>query len=1039
MSFLSLFALSWWIPAALVAASTLPQAAHYDFPIYTNLPPGRQVGGQHAAATTPALSPAEAQKRFTVPPGFEVRLFAAEPEVVNPVAMTWDERGRLWVVELYEYPMGAAAGQTPRDRIKILEDVNSDGRADRVHVWADGLNLATGILLGDEGAYVGQAPHLLFLQDTTGDDRADHREVIMTGFGLQDRHELLNGFAWGPDGWLYMTHGVFTYSTVRQMDDPEDDGVEMNAALARYHPRTQRFEVFADGTSNPWGVDFDRAGNAFVSACVIDHLFHLAPGGIYVRQAGAPTFSYAYQLLPSIVDHRHHMAAYAGVQIYQGDQYPADYRGTILMGNIHDNAVHQDRLTPNGSSFTASFIQDFLRANDPWFRPVSVQVGPDGALWVMDWHDKYPCYQNAMADPDGVDREHGRIWRIVYVGDEPGKAVPSRPQPDMDLTQSTPAELVALLAHSNAWHRRVAQRLLTERRPEGTRSSLEQRFRQSGPLEPRLAALWTLHGTEWLDDTLLTEAGADSEPAIRAWAARLTGERGDASAAALSRLVHLAADPDPTVRLAAATAARQFVSGALTVNIPPRVAATEIGPVLDTLVRHSADARDPLLPFMIWMAAEPGVAQNPTLALRWLLERGPETMPLSGQLATKTARRVTDMNQSERLDDVIEFLAAVAQRSPALAVAAIDGLLQGLQGRLLLPATDPSPILDQLASLQHPDLVSRTRQLGTLWGDAAAVQDTLQLIANPAAPVDARRRAVQTARTIRSDEARDALLALVASRPPELLLIDTIQALGDLGGDATGQRLLSHWSGWTPAARRAAAETAATRPRWALALLALVEETVIAPGDLPATVVRSLTQSKDNAVQARAAETIGRYRESTPDKLALIEEKRLVALQGEPNLGRGREITEQLCLVCHKFHGEGMEVGPDLTGVGRSTLDTLLAHIIDPNQIIGKGYENVEVETYDGRVVSGRLIEETDTLVRLLVIGGREEVIARSDIEFFYVSELSVMPEGLEQIPDDDFRDMIWYLLNPPQDNRPMTPELRRQLIAEPAPAGSGS
>jgi putative membrane-bound dehydrogenase-like protein len=993
---------------------------------------GRQIGGQHAAAVTPALSPAEAQQRFTVPPGFEVRLFAAEPEMANPVAMTWDERGRLWVVELYEYPMGAAAGQTPRDRIKILEDTDADGRADRVHVWADGLNLATGLLLGDGGAYVGQAPHLLFLEDTTGDDRANRREVLMTGFGLQDRHELLNGFAWGPDGWLYMTHGVFTYSTVRQTGDADDDGVQMNAALARFHPRTRRFEVFADGTSNPWGVDFDRAGNAFVSACVIDHLFHLAPGGIYVRQAGVPTFPYAYQLLPSIVDHRHHMAAYAGVQVYQGDQYPAEHRGTILIGNIHDNAVHQDRLTPHGSSFTASFLRDFLRANDPWFRPVSVQVGPDGALWIMDWHDKYPCYQNALADPDGVDREHGRIWRVVYVGNQPGKAVASRPQPEMDLTQCTPAELVALLAHSNVWHRRTAQRLLTERRPEGTRSLLEQRFRQAGPLEPRLAALWTLHATEWLEDNLLMEAAADSEPAIRAWAARLTGERSDASTAALNRLMLLAADPDPTVRLAAATAARQFASGSLTVNTPPRLPAADIGPILDILVRHSADAGDPLLPFLIWMAAEPGVAQNPTLALRWLLERGPETLPLSAELATKTARRITDMNHSARLDDLVEFLAAVAQRSPPIAAAAIDGLLQGLQGRLLLPATDPSLVLDQLAGLDHPDLVARARQLATRWGDATAVQSTLRLIADPTVSLDERRRAVHTARTIRNDEARDTLLALVRSQPPEALLIDAIQALGDLGGDTTSERLLAHWSEWTPAARRAAAEIAATRPGWALALLAFVDESVIAPGDLPATVVRSLTQSKDNTVRTRAIEAIGRYRESTPDKLALIEEKRLVALQGEPDLARGREVTEQLCLVCHKLHGEGMEVGPDLTGVGRATLDSLLAHIINPNQIIGKGYENVEVGTYDDRVVSGRLIEETDALVRLLVIGGREEVIARSDIESLSVSELSVMPEGLEQIPDADFRDMIWYLLNPPQDNRPMTPELRRQLIGAP-------
>ena len=230
----------------------------------------------------------ESQKKFAVPPGFEVRLFAAEPEVVNPVAMTWDERGRLWVLELYEYPLGAKAGEKPRDRIKILEDTDGDGRVDKVTVFADGLNLATGLLLGNGGAYVGQAPDLLFLEDTDGDGKADKRTVLKTGFGLNDRHELLNGFTWGPDGWLYMTHGVFTYSKVKDPNDPNDSGVTMNAAVARYHPRTKKFEVFADGTSNPWGVDFDRYGNAFVSACVIDHLFHMTPGGIYVRQGGTP-------------------------------------------------------------------------------------------------------------------------------------------------------------------------------------------------------------------------------------------------------------------------------------------------------------------------------------------------------------------------------------------------------------------------------------------------------------------------------------------------------------------------------------------------------------------------------------------------------------------------------------------------------------------------------------------------------------------------------------------------------------------------------
>src|SRR6266567_8204559 len=173
---------------------------------------GKQLTGQFAPAANPPLSPAEAEKKFVVPDGFEVRLFAAEPNVVNPVAMTWDERGRLWVLELYEYPLGAPPGAKPRDRIKILEDTDNDGRADKVTVFADGLNLATGLLLGNGGVYVGQAPELLFLQDTNRDDKADTRTVLLSGFGPEDRHELLNGFTWGPGGQLYMTHGVFTHS-----------------------------------------------------------------------------------------------------------------------------------------------------------------------------------------------------------------------------------------------------------------------------------------------------------------------------------------------------------------------------------------------------------------------------------------------------------------------------------------------------------------------------------------------------------------------------------------------------------------------------------------------------------------------------------------------------------------------------------------------------------------------------------------------------------------------------------------------------------
>lgn len=1011
----------------------------YDFPIYTNKPPGKQVGGQHAPATTPALPPAEAQKKFKVPPGFEVRLFAAEPEVVNPVAMTWDDRGRLWVLELYEYPQGARLGEKPRDRIKILEDTDADGVADKVTVFADGLNLATGLLFGNGGAYVGQAPHLLFLRDTNGDDKADQREILLTGFGLEDRHELLNGFAWGPDGALYMTHGVFTFANVIDPANPSAPPVHMNAALARFHPGTRKFEVYADGTSNPWGVDFDRYGNAYVSACVIDHLFHLAPGGSYVRQSGVPTNPYVYDLLRSIVDHKHHMAAYAGVNVYQGNQYPAEWKGRVVMGNIHQSALNQDRLTPNESSFKASEEADFLLANDGWFRPVSTQTGPDGALWVMDWYDRYPCYQNANADPEGVDREHGRIWRVVFTGDRPGAPVPSRPGKDMDLSQSSPRELTALLDHPNIWHRRVAQRLLREKKDASIRSDLAALATAANkPLETRLFAFWTLHSTELLEESFLDQMARDSEPALRSWAARFTGERRLASERASDRLILLASDQDPSVRFSVAVATRQFTSGSLTVNTPPPSGAgMNWAGILVPLIEKSADAKDPLIPFAVWLAVEPLFVEDPGPALQWLAESGREHLPLSGQLARKVARRLCDMNDATKIDLAVDFVQKALAVSPEIAVNAISGLLEGQRGKALVPTVPTGELLARLSRHSDPVVQERGRQLGTLWGDAAAILQTIRTLQDEQAPLDNRLQAARSLRQLNNDTARAAMLSLVQGQTPDRLAVEVLSALSEAGGNTVPDTIVSRWASLTPAARRAAADTLASRRNWARSFLAAIERREISPSDLPAAVVRTLVNHRDEYLRNNALRAIGQFREADSDKLQRLAEKRKVALAGSPNLGAGRDVATRTCFVCHKFHGEGGEVGPDLTGVGRSTLDALLRNVIHPNEIIGKGYENVELETKDGRTVSGRLVEENEVSLKLLAAGPKEEVVAKSNLASRRVSELSVMPEGLEQMPDEDFRNMIWYILNPPQDQKPMTPERWRELVGDDKPSAA--
>ncbi|HUF63858.1 MAG TPA: PVC-type heme-binding CxxCH protein [Verrucomicrobiales bacterium] len=985
---------------------------------------GRQLDGVYTPAAGASLPPEEAQQRFQVPPGFEVRLFAAEPDVINPVGMCWDDRGRLWVVELLEYPLGAPEGQKPRDRVKVLEDTDRDGRADKVTVFADGLNLATGILVGNGGVYVGQAPDLLFFQDTDGDDVADRREVVLTGFGLEDRHELLNGFTWGPDGWLYMTHGVFTHSKVLQPGAAEGEAIIMNAAVGRMHPRTHRFEVFADGTSNPWGVDFDRHGHAFVSACVIDHMFHMAPGGLYSRQGGSPEHPYAYELLPSIVDHRHFRAAYAGIQVYEGHQFPESYRGSVFIGNIHGNTIHRDQLTASGASFVCSEAEDFLVANDGWFRPVSTQTGPDGALWIMDWHDKYPCYQNARADPEGVNREHGRIWRVVYTGDQPGAPVPSR-EPGPGLAERSTAELVHLLEHPNSWTRRTAQRLLAERQDPEAKALLRNLLASEREPGSRLAALWTLHAAAQAERVDLDTAAANPYPPLRYWAARLTGENREAGQGALARLLQLAADPEITVRSAVATACRQYASARLTINRPLDPALPS-NAVLEMLILASARDADRTLAFLIWTAAEPLLARDPD----WLPTFLPTTAPgeLARSLAFKTARRLCDLNDASHVDTLSDFIALSATERPDLASAAIDGILASQEARALPPSGDTSELFRILLDSSDSAVLDRARQLGALWGDPAAMSSTLQLALSPDAAPAAREEAILALSRFRSGEANQTLLKILDGNHAEPLRAAAAVALARSGSEREAKHCLENWGSYPPAVRYEVAQALAARADWVRLLLDAIENSSIASSDLPVPVLRRLTNHDDARLRRRAEAVIGAYRETGADAARIIAEKKRMALDGPVDMEKGRLLTNSLCLTCHVFLGEGQEVGPDLTGSGRSNLDALLANIVDPNQIIGRGYEMTVVHTRDGRDLAGRLIEDNDSRVALLMPGGHREVVARADVESIDTSGTSLMPEGLWVLPDDDFRSLLWYILAPPEEGQELTAELRAQL-----------
>ena len=390
------------LPAAVAAAlamcwAVLPAA---------DAPKGEPVPHGQDQMPGPPLSPADAIKKMTVPDGFTVELVASEPDIVNPIAMTFDERGRIWITESLEYPRASAGAG--KDRIKVLEDTHGDGRFDKITVFADGLNIPSGINLGYGGVWVANSPDILFLQDTKGTGKADKKEVVVTGFGRFDTHELPNSLTWGPDGWLYGWNGVFNPAHVVQNGKTFD----FTCAMFRINPRTREFQLFAEGTSNPWAITWNSEGEAFSSACVIDHLWHITESGYYIRQGGPyPPFTWPKE---SIVKEHHHKAAYCGVLCMDSDAFPAEYQGKLFMGNIHGSCINVDEIKPDGSTYAGTARPDFLTANDAWFMPVSLKIGPDGCLYVLDWYDRYHCYQDAQRDPAGIDRDRGRIYRIRY-------------------------------------------------------------------------------------------------------------------------------------------------------------------------------------------------------------------------------------------------------------------------------------------------------------------------------------------------------------------------------------------------------------------------------------------------------------------------------------------------------------------------------------------------------------------------------------------------------------------------------------------------
>jgi putative membrane-bound dehydrogenase-like protein len=959
------------------------------------------------------LEPQAAAEHMTVPAGFQLTLAAGEPKVHQPIAMTIDGRGRIWVAEAYTYPRRAPEGEG-KDKIIILEDQDLDGDFETRKVFAEGLNLVSGMEVGFGGVWVGAAPYLMFIPDADGDDVPDGEpQILLDGFGYHDTHETLNGFNWGPDGWLYGCHGVFTHSKVGKPGTPDAQRTPLNAGVWRYHPIEHRFEVFAWGSSNPWGVDFNDYGDAFITACVIPHLYHIIPGGRYQRQAGQHFNPHVYDDIKTIADHAHYVGniqdhawwgheplapqdtlaaggghAHCGAMVYLGDNWPASYRGQIYMNNVHGNRVNCDILEPYGSGYVGRHGKDTVIANDRWYRGINLRCGPDGTVYIIDWYDENACHRT---NPEIWDRTNGRVYNLSY-------GTPKRRTVDLEATSDL--ELAQFQTHANDWYCRTARRILqhraSQRELDADAVTFLNQLLNHDEATRQLRAIWTLHACGILDEATLTRLASSEHSPVRRWAVRVATADQVVSAEQLAQMVELAAAEDAAVRLEVASSLQHLPTD-------------QRWAIAEQLVQHDEDQEDHNLPLMIWYGIEPLVEVDTARALK--LARQCKIPQVTSFIYRRAA------SDDRLLEPVIETVVAAAKKQDwDQAGAILSAMTQAFEGRVNIPMPKAwEPCYEQLVASQQPMISEQADRLAVYFGDKRIFPRMRTRLGDSELGITDRRQALEILVRGQDKKATEALHQ--ALEQPELRR-ETIRALSALGNAKTGGILVSMYRDLDPESRQDVVNTLVSRPESALQLLDAIDDGKIARTDLHAYQVRQLTGFNNAELTDRIRESWGEIRSTPADRLEKIAAyKKLLTgpRMASASASHGRMIFQKTCSNCHRLFGEGGEVGPDITGSNRANLDYVLENVIDPSAVLGKDYRMTVIETDDGRLVQGLIKRETDSGLTLqtlndVVVINKAEIIDRE------LSELSMMPEGLlDPLSEQDILDLVKYLGSPAQ------------------------
>lgn len=980
----------------------------------------------------PGLEPMPAEQAagtFSLPEGFRVRVFAHEPDIRQPIAMTTDSRGRLWVAENYTYAESKVNFATQlKDRVVILEDTNHDGQFDRRTVFWDQGSILTSLELGRGGVFVLCPPQLMFIPVRPGTDQpAGKPEILLDGFGTTtgNRHTFANGLKWGPDGWLWGRIGISSGARIGAPGSDNSTRLEMRGGIWRYHPERRVFEAVCHGTTNPWGLDWNEEGEPFFINTVIGHLWHAIPGAHFRRMHGDDVNPHAYALIEQHADHFHFDTtagwtksraaldgsqfasgsdslggghAHAGLMIYQGDNWPPAFRGDVFTLNLHGRRLNRDHLEREGSGYVGRHRADLMQVGDPWFRGLDLIQAPDGSVYVSDWSDTGECH-----DSDGVHRTSGRIYNISY-----GPRAPT-----VDLATLSESELLGRVADRNEWVSRQARQVLADRAAAGRCSrdaaaTLRARFEQPGTLHDRLRYLWAAHDVQGTPVEWLSRQLADPDEHIASWVVRLLSDQ----------IPQQATDSIPSRDVAAAkTALNRFVSNPHTALVQLYLAAAlQRFPVgerikwVDALLGPGPGAHDHNFPLLLWYGMEPLIAARPTLAPHFF------TTCTLRQVRQFIARRVAEElpGDGTGIERLLEAASSRVSGSLALQEDLARGLSDALRGiRRCPPPAGWNAFATAALGHANPELSERIRELSVVFGDGRASDELRRLAANANADPSARRHALRALVESRAEGLGPLLRSALqdgALRPTALIgLLQT----GDPEGPA---RVVANYPWLGLEERPPIIQAMSASSTNARVLLEGIAAGTIPRSDLTAFQARQIANLGDASLASRLSEVWGSIRPADRDHRAAMDRLRsrlTPAVLAASDLRQGQASFQQLCAPCHRLYGTGGEIGPDLTGSGRSNLDYLLENVIDPNAVVPAGFRLTTVTLKDGRAVSGILREESARTVTIHA-PGQSQVIDRTEIQTLETSNQSVMPEGLlEGIPFESARNLLAYLMSP--------------------------